>query len=168
MEQKLESNLEQLALLQWELEEYKLHTMEQMERLSQQKRDVESELRVKDIETKKLKLKIIALESAPMSLIQAETGRSSGFKTATANLQGSSLHQKNKRSLTSFMEEVQNSRPNSRQGREGSFKTNSEHRRYSKAETFRSNKRGEDPEQELASQSKDGEPLFDRANTYEA
>jgi hypothetical protein len=26
LEQKLESNLEQLALLQWELEEYKMHT----------------------------------------------------------------------------------------------------------------------------------------------
>jgi hypothetical protein len=28
LEQKLESNLEQLALLQWELEEYKMHTEE--------------------------------------------------------------------------------------------------------------------------------------------
>ncbi len=28
LEQKLESNLEQLALIQWELEEYKLHTQE--------------------------------------------------------------------------------------------------------------------------------------------
>lgn len=35
LEQKLESNLEQLALLQWELEEYKMHTQEQMERLHQ-------------------------------------------------------------------------------------------------------------------------------------
>ena len=33
LEQKLESNLEQLALLQWELEEYKMHTQEQLERL---------------------------------------------------------------------------------------------------------------------------------------
>ena len=35
LEQKLESNLEQLALLQWELEEYKMHTQEQLERLHQ-------------------------------------------------------------------------------------------------------------------------------------
>ena len=33
LEQKLESNLEQLALLQWELDEYKMHTQEQLERL---------------------------------------------------------------------------------------------------------------------------------------
>lgn len=56
LEQKLESNLEQLALLQWELEEYKMHTQEQMERLSQQKREIESELFVKDNELKKLRM----------------------------------------------------------------------------------------------------------------
>lgn len=56
LEQKLESNLEQLALLQWELEEYKMHTQEQMERLSQQKREIESELFAKDNELKKMRM----------------------------------------------------------------------------------------------------------------
>ena len=55
MEQKLDSNLEQLALIQWELEEYKAHTQEQLERLNMQKRDLESELRAKELEVKKLR-----------------------------------------------------------------------------------------------------------------
>jgi hypothetical protein len=55
LEQKLDSNLEQLALIQWELEEYKAHTQEQLERLNMQKRDLESELRAKELEVKKIK-----------------------------------------------------------------------------------------------------------------
>ena len=48
--------MEQLALIQWELEEYKIHTQEQMERLSQQVREMESELFVKDNELKRVKV----------------------------------------------------------------------------------------------------------------
>ncbi len=42
--------------MQWELEEYKMHTQEQMERLNQQKREIESEIFVKDNELKKLRM----------------------------------------------------------------------------------------------------------------
>ena len=58
-----------------------------MERLSQQKRDVENELRVKDNDIKRLKFKIIALESAPAPLMSADQngGRPSGFRT-TSNI----------------------------------------------------------------------------------
>ena len=66
LEQKLESNLEQLALVQWELEEYKMHTQEQMERLAQQKREIESELFAKDAELKKMRI----AQSARNSLLQ--------------------------------------------------------------------------------------------------
>lgn len=48
--------MEQLALIQWELEEYKIHTQEEMERLSQQVREMESELFVKDNELKRVKV----------------------------------------------------------------------------------------------------------------
>lgn len=43
-------------MLQWELEEYKAHTQEQMERLNQQLREIDSELFAKDAELKRLKL----------------------------------------------------------------------------------------------------------------
>jgi hypothetical protein len=59
-----------------------------MERLSQQKREVESELRVKDNEIKKLKFKIIALESAPPPLVSGDQKlpRLSGVRTTTSNM----------------------------------------------------------------------------------
>lgn len=63
LEQKLESNMEQLALLQWELEEYKIHTQEQLERLNQQKKETETELKVKESMINKLKTHILQLES---------------------------------------------------------------------------------------------------------
>ena len=82
LEQKLESNLEQLALIQWELEEYRMHTQEQIERLNQQRREAETELAVKENELKRVRYQ------------QAQ--RSSG------------KHQKAKRSLTQFHELISN------------------------------------------------------------
>ncbi len=87
LEQKLESNLEQLALIQWELEEYKMHTQEQLERLNQQKREAETELQVKENEVKKLKYQIIALEQA-------------GDSNRRSSLKNGGLHSKAKKSLT--------------------------------------------------------------------
>jgi hypothetical protein len=52
--------------VQWELEEYKMHTQEQMERLAQQKREIESELFAKDAELKKMRI----AQSARNSLLQ--------------------------------------------------------------------------------------------------
>ena len=87
LEQKLESNLEQLALIQWELEEYKMHTQEQLERLNQQKREAETELQVKENEVKKLKYQIIALEQA-------------GDSNRRSSLKNGGQHSKAKKSLT--------------------------------------------------------------------
>ena len=56
LEQKLDSSLEELALVQSELEELKGHSQEQIERLKQQLEETEVELQVKEKELKKLKL----------------------------------------------------------------------------------------------------------------
>lgn len=75
--------------MQWELEEYKMHTQEQMERLNQQKREIESEIFVKDNELKKLRM------------MQASSGRSSLVKGVSHTMTNRAAHTK---TLSSFVE----------------------------------------------------------------
>ena len=55
LEQKLDTSLEELALLQSELEEIKTHSQEQVERLKQQVEETNLELQIKEREMKKIK-----------------------------------------------------------------------------------------------------------------
>eukprot|EP00347_Sterkiella_histriomuscorum_P023069 403336069 len=66
LEQKLDSSLEELALLQSELEEYKLHSQEQLERLKQQLEETNTELQVKERELKKIKIQQLMFEANTM------------------------------------------------------------------------------------------------------
>ena len=55
LEQKLDTSLEEVALLQSELEEIKNHSQEQIERLKQQVEETNLELQIKEREMKKMK-----------------------------------------------------------------------------------------------------------------
>ena len=52
-----------------------MHTQEQLERLNQQKKETESELRVKENELKRMKYQIINEGSEPQKLSKSTTNR---------------------------------------------------------------------------------------------
>lgn len=64
LEQKLDTSLEEIALLQSELEELKMHSQEQLERLKQQLEETNTELQVKERELKKIKFQQLLNENA--------------------------------------------------------------------------------------------------------
>jgi FtsZ-binding cell division protein ZapB len=72
LEQKLDTSLEEIALLQSELDELKTHSQEQIERLKQQLEETTTELQVKERDLKKLKFQLMLTETtqAPMQHYQ--------------------------------------------------------------------------------------------------
>ena len=77
LEQKLDTSLEEIVLLQTELDEIKSHSMEQIERLRQQLEETNGELMIKERDLKRLKIKQLLNENQPLQQDRYLEGRGS-------------------------------------------------------------------------------------------